>query len=127
MRWEEGAPFNNQQLLEAATEGSRGRGFWGVWDTALDRVHRRVGERTAGLSLNLGLRCTVWSTAGASDDNKDNQRPCLFPEVLPTQSTTTTAMRTTMMTSFYDTTTNLMVRCIPGRGGGYDEDKYDKY
>ena len=86
---------------------------------AIDRSHRRVGERTAGLSLNSGLRCTVWSTTGADDDNEVNQRPCLFPEVLPTQSTTT------MMTSFHDTATNLMVRCIPGRGEEgiiYDDD-----
>jgi len=46
------------------------------------------------------------------DDNEEDQCPCLYPEVLPTQSTMT------MMTSFHDATTNLMVRCIPGRGEG---------
>jgi len=80
-----------------------------VWDVAIDRAHRRG---TVGLSLNLGLRCTVWSTAGADDDDEEDQRPCLYPEVLPTQSTMT------MMTLFHDATTNLMVRCIPGRGEG---------
>jgi hypothetical protein len=35
------------------------------------------------------------------DDNEDNQRPCIFPKVLPTQSTTTTTVRTTTTTSCY--------------------------
>ena len=110
VRWEEGALFNNQKWHEAAMEGSRGREIGGMWDAAIYRVHRRVGKRTSGLSVNLGLRCTVWSTAGADDDDKDDQRPCLYPEVLPMQIT----MK--IMTSFYDATTNLTVRCIPGRG-----------
>ena len=79
---------------------------------AIDQAHRRAGERTAGLSLNLGSRCTVWITEGADDDDKEDQRPCLYLEVLPTQSTMT------MMTLIYDATTNLMVRCIPGIGEG---------
>ena len=52
------------------------------------------------------------------DYNEEDHCPCLFQKVLPMQSTAMPTVRTTTTTSFYDPTTNLMVRCIPGRGGG---------
>ena len=56
------------------------------------------------------------------DDNGNNDEedhcPCLFQKVLPMQSTAMPTVRMTTTTSFYDATTNLMVRCIPGRVGG---------
>ena len=61
------------------------------------------------------------------DNDEDDHHCYLFPKVLPMQSTAMTTVRTTSMTYFYDATTNLMDRCIPGRGGrGYDDDKNDK-
>ena len=51
-------------------------------------------------------------------NKEDNYCPCLFQKVLPMQSTAMPTVRKTTMTSFYDATTNLTVRCIPRRGGG---------
>ena len=51
------------------------------------------------------------------NDNEEDHCPCLFQKVLPMQSTAMLTVMTTTTTSFYDATTNLMVRCIPGRGG----------
>ena len=50
--------------------------------------------------------------------NEEDHCPCLFQKVLPMQSMAMLTVRTTTTTSFYDATTNLMVRCIPGREGG---------
>ena len=52
---------------------------------------------------------------------KDEDDHChyLFSKVLPMQSTEMAPVRTTTMTYFYDATTYLMDRCIPGRGGGW--------
>ena len=46
------------------------------------------------------------------DDNEEDHCPCLFQKVLPMQSTAMPTVRVTTTTSFYDATTNLMVRCI---------------
>ena len=65
---------------------------------------------------------------GKGKNDEDGHLPCLFTKVLPMQSTAMTPARTTTMTLFYDATTNLMVRCIPGREGGgrYDNDNNEK-
>ena len=52
------------------------------------------------------------------DDNEEDHCPCLFQKVLPMQSTAMPKVRMTTITSFYDATTNLMVRYILGRGWG---------
>ena len=54
------------------------------------------------------------STAGANEDNKDSHLPCLYPEVLPTQSTMT------MMTLFYDATTTSWSDAFLAEGKGGD-------